>query len=370
MATIRKRTWKNKSGSHYCYEINCVIDGERIKKSGYSSKADAMSDYNNLIKKSRQSEITFINIANDYLDRHCELYCKQSTKTLYSTYLNVSLKNLHNMFIKDIKKRHIESLVLNLKQKDITNKTINGVVTFVQAVLNYAVDNSLLTENPVLKFDKLPQIKPTIHFLDENQIEVFLKLAKEKTPTYYTFFATAVLTGMRRGELLALEWSDIDFKKGRIHINKQIYKGVKQATKTNKERFVDMSDNLINILKEHKQATVLSRLVFHRNGKPLHPYNMENTYFHPLIKECNKILSDDNQIEKLRFHDLRHTYATYLLSHGISIKYVQEQLGHSTARMTLDTYAKYMPSVKNGAMDLLNKIKKEHEWSTKIENHC
>ena len=54
---------------------------------------------------------------------------------------------------------------------------------------------------------------------------------------------------------------------------------------------------------------------------------MEHAYFHPLINLCNKILDEDNQIEKLRFHDLRHTYATYLLSKGIPVKYIQKQLG-------------------------------------------
>ena len=96
---------------------------------------------------------------------------------------------------------------------------------------------------------------------------------------------------------------------------------------------------------------------------------MEKAYFHPLIKECNKYLDEENQIEKLRFHDLRHSYATYLLSNGVPVKYVQEQLGHSTARMTLDTYASVMPSVKFEALNLLENIHKkskiEHKLSTK-----
>ncbi len=83
---------------------------------------------------------------------------------------------------------------------------------------------------------------------------------------------------------------------------------------------------------------------------------MESVYFHPLIEKCNKVLDEENHIKKIRFHDLRHTYATYLLSKGIPVKYVQDQLGHSTAKMTLDTYASVMPTVKFGAIDLLNSI--------------
>ena len=72
---------------------------------------------------------------------------------------------------------------------------------------------------------------------------------------------------------------------------------------------------------------------------------------------------------KIRLHDLRHTYATYLLSKGVPIKYVQEKLGHSSAKMTLDVYAKYLPSVKFEAMNILNNLHKkdhtEHKQNTK-----
>ena len=359
MASIRKRIWKNKSGTHTCYEINYVIDGKQYRKSGYKSELEAQLDLHNVVLDN-STEVRFSLLADDYLSRHCELNCKPSTKALYENYLKVNLHDIKRKIAKDIKKRDIETLVLTLKQKGLTNKTINGIITFVQAVLNYGVENDFLKENPVLKFKKLPQVKPPIHFLDENQIKVFLELAKIHTPTYYSFFATAIFTGMRRGELLALEWSDIDFKNAKIKVNKQIYKGIKQSTKTNKSRVIDIPENLLAILQEHKRVTIrLSKLVFHnKDGNPIHPYNMEHAYFHPLVAKCNDYLDADNQIEKLRFHDLRHTYATYLLSKGIPVKYVQEQLGHSTARMTLDTYASVMPSVKFGALDMLKELQK------------
>jgi integrase len=117
-----------------------------------------------------------------------------------------------------------------------------------------------------------------------------------------------------------------------------------------------MSERLKDVLVEHKKQGILSKYVFHTNGKPLHPWNMEETYFKPLLKRCNQYLDSENQIIKLKFHDLRHTYATYLLSKNIPIKYVQQQLGHSTARMTLDTYANILPTIKNDAMDILNSL--------------
>lgn len=370
MAKIRKRTWKNKSGKHSCYEITYVIDGKQYRKGGYKTLIEAQLDLPNVVFDN-STDIKFEKLAQEYITRHCELNCKHSTISLYENYLKVNLTDFKQKVAKDIKKRDLENLVLKLKSKSLTNKTINGIITFVQAVLNYGVEIDCLRENPIAKFKKLPQVKPTIHFLNEKQIGVFIELAEKLTPTYYAFFMTALQTGMRRGELLGLEWFDIDFRLNKIKINKQIYRGVLQHTKTGKERIIDMPDSLARILKEHKgKAKLLSKLVFHNTeGKPLHPYNMEQLYFHPLIKECNKHLDEENQIKKLRFHDLRHTYATYLLSNGVPVKYVQEQLGHSTARMTLDTYASVMPSVKFEALNLLKNLHKkseiEHKLSTK-----
>lgn len=366
MAGIRKRTWKNKSGKHTSYEITWVVNGKQHRKSGYATLLDAQIALKDVVTDC-STDVTLRILSQEYLNRHCALNCKQSTVSLYESYLK-TIESLLKCKAKDITKRDIENLVLDLKTKGLVNKSINGIVTFIQAILNYGVDNNFLFQNPILKFKKLPQVKPTINFLNELQQKVFLEQAKNCPKVYYAFFYTALKTGMRRGELIALEWSDIDFKTLKIRVNKQIYRGVTQTTKTGKERYIDMPKSLKDVLKEHKKQGILSKYVFHTNGKPLHPWNMEETYFKPLLKQCNKYLDEENQIEKLRFHDLRHSYATYLLSKGIPVKYVQEQLGHATARMTLDTYAKVMPSVKFGALELLDNIENnkqiEHKLST------
>jgi integrase len=98
----------------------------------------------------------------------------------------------------------------------------------------------------------------------------------------------------------------------------------------------------------------------------MNPAVLERHYFCATLKALNK---ENPQEVKIRLHDLRHTYATYLLSKGVPIKYVQEQLGHSSAKMTLDVYASYMPSVKFEALNILNNLHKkdltEHKQNTK-----
>ena len=89
---------------------------------------------------------------------------------------------------------------------------------------------------------------------------------------------------------------------------------------------------------------MLSKIVFcNLEGNYINPAVLERHYFSATLKLLNGLFNED---VKIRLHDLRHTYATYLLSNWVPIKYVQEQLGHSSAKMTLDIYASYMPSVK------------------------
>ena len=367
MAGIRKRSWRNKSGKHICYEITWVIDGKQYRKSGYESLIDAQIDLANVIT-TNNSNIKFGVLADNYLKKHCEINCKETTRMLYNNYIKVHLQEFKNKIARNISKKDIHNLIIEIKNKGVTNKTINGIITFVIAVLNYSVEMDLLKGYIVPKIKKLVQVKPEIHFLNETQMKVFLEIAK--TDRFYAFFATALYTGMRRGELLALEWSDIDFKNSQLKVNKQLYKGITQPTKTNKERIIDIPLNLLDILRKEKQeCNLLTKYVFHGlKGQPIHPYYMEEKHFHPIINACNKILDEENQIRKFRFHDLRHTYATYLLSNGVPVKYVQKQLGHASAKMTLDVYASVMPGVKFEALEMLENLQKneqiEHKLST------
>ena len=112
----------------------------------------------------------------------------------------------------------------------------------------------------------------------------------------------------------------------------------------------------------------MSKVVFcDQEGGYINPAVLERHYFSATLKLLNNE-NPYNENIKIRLHDLRHTYATYLLSKGVPIKYVQEQLGHSSAKMTLDVYASYMPSVKFEALNILNNLHKSEQDRTQIEH--
>jgi integrase len=366
VATIRKRTWKNKSGKHTCYEITYSINGKQYKKGGYQSLLEAQIDLPNVVND-YSTDIKFSVLANMFLTRHCVLKCKQSTIDLYERYINAHFDYLKRKIVRDITHKEIENIIFNLKAKGLSNVSINKLIQLLRVIFNYGIDNKLISKNPILKTDRLTEEKKEISVLDEQQIQQFLDVAKTKNIKTYTLLATALYTGIRRGELLALEWSDIDFKNNQIKINKQVYKKEKVPTKNNKHRTVDIPDNLIEILREYKKnQTVLSKIVFcNSTGGYMHPSILERRHFSAILKLLNEKVEEEI---KIRFHDLRHTYATFLLSKGVPIKYVQEQLGHSSAKMTLDVYASYMPSVKFEALNILNNLHKNIENNSQIEH--
>ena len=169
---------------------------------------------------------------------------------------------------------------------------------------------------------------------------------------------------MRISELLALEWSDIDIKKCTITVNKQYYKGSLSTTKTYKStRKISVPDFIIQKLQELKQSQkVSSKIVF--CGDTGHYINQGKFVAHWFKKAMDAMGLDYN------FHCLRHTYATYLLSNGVPLKFVQEQLGHSTPQTTLNVYNHVMPNVNSEAMNLLKNLQIEHKLNTMENNRA
>lgn len=368
MAGIRKREWKSKTGvKKNCWEITYYLNGKLVRKSGFKTRLEAQNALP-AVTKGYDSNVIIEDLAFDYLNRHCALHCKESTREIYQSYLKVNLKEIKKKKAKDLKKRDIENLIFKWKKDSYVNKSINSMLIFLQSLYHYGIENGLLNENPVSKVKKLPPEKKKIRFLSEDEIKIFLEKAKELTPNYFALFYTAIFTGMRRGELLALEWNDIDFKKQTININKQVYRGRLSDTKTfTSTRTINIPNSLAHILYEHKKVQkIISKIVFcNQNGGYLHPYNMSETYYKKVLKAVSECLGYENNVDKLRFHDLRHTYATYLLSKNVPVKYVQEQLGHASSRVTLDTYGHVMPSVKSQVINILDELKSEHKMSMK-----
>lgn len=160
---------------------------------------------------------------------------------------------------------------------------------------------------------------------------------------------------MRLGELLGLHWRDVDWNGKFIEVRRSYKIGRLGPTKTGKSRRVDVSDQLMAALKDlylrrQKETMAQGRgevvaAIFHRDGKQIEQNFIRRIFKRILIKAG---------IREIRFHDIRHTYASLLLSNGESPVYVKEQLGHTSIQMTVDIYGHLIPGSNRQAVNRLD----------------
>ena len=195
MAGIRKRTWVTKTGQKkYSYEITYYIDGKLHRKSGYATKLEAQEDLQN-VTKTLNSSILFKHLCEQYLNER-SIRCKESTITRYKRYVNSNLTHLHNKKARDIRKKDIENTINLLKQANIANKTINCILVFLSSVFKFGIENKLFSDNPLQKVSKLPLIKGKLQYLNEDEVNAFIRYIKTFTLNKQAPLFVAINTGM------------------------------------------------------------------------------------------------------------------------------------------------------------------------------
>jgi len=198
-----------------------------------------------------------------------------------------------------------------------------------------------------------------------------LDAAKAVCEEYHPLFLTALRAGLRRGELVALQWGDIQFGKDGADSNRFIlvrHNYVRRehtTTKSKKSRRVDLSRELRKALVELRDKRLLEAFLKGRNdiseevvfpspdGTILDPDNLYHRYFLPVLTKAG--------IRKVRFHDLRHTFGSLLIQNGASIVYVKEQMGHSSIQVTVDIYGHLIPGANVSFVDTLDVAPKQEE---------
>jgi integrase len=224
--------------------------------------------------------------------------------------------------------------------------------SILHKALKQAVLDGLIPRN-VCEAVKPPKVEhKEINPLDRAQAKTLLDAASEDR--LEALYVLAVHTGMREGELLGLKWEDVDLEHGVLRLRRALVreggKVVLGDLKTPKSRrSIRLTYVAANALRNHLERQLeeiermgslyqLGGLVFAtESGTLINPSNLRNRSFKPLLKRVC--------LPNLRFHDLRHTCATLLLSQGTHPKLVQELLGHATIAMTLDTYSHFLPSM-------------------------
>ena len=204
-----------------------------------------------------------------------------------------------------------------------------------RSALEKAVQEGLIRVNPAVGCKLPPKKAREMQVLTREEIQRFLIQAKAEG--YFELFLLELTTGLRRGELLALQWDDLNLETGELQITKQVYRTkengllISQPKTKSSIRTVSLPQPLLAILKEYKEG-VNSQWMFPsplKEDSPLDPAYIR-TRLHLILEHA--------QCKQIRFHDLRHTFATMALGSGMDVKTLSSMLGHVSAATTLDIY--------------------------------
>jgi integrase len=296
----------------------------------------------------------------EYMSRWLEDSVKDTVRnTTYDRYEQISRTHVVPMLgdvkLKALSPTHVRGLYKE-KLSALSPRTVQYIHVTLHKALKQAVSDGLIPRN-VTEAVKPPQVRQEeIRPLTPEQVKVLLDAASgDRLEALYVL---AVHTGLRQGELLGLKWDDIDVEAGTLQVRRALITargGPRLAapkTKSSRRR-VSLTRIAAEALKDHleRQLEDIDRvgslweengLVFaSETGTPLDRRDLTSRRFKPLLKRAG--------LPRFRFHDLRHTCATLLLTQNVNPKVVSEMLGHSSIAITLDTYSHVLPNMQDSA---------------------
>jgi integrase len=252
------------------------------------------------------------------------------------------------------------------KRGGLSEKTIMQHHRILSIIFNTAVQWDIIRENPVKRVTPPKVKKKEIPAYDEEQTATMLAALEQEPIKYQALIHLALVTGLRRSELMALEWSDIDFESGTLEVTKsrQYAPGIgvheRDTTKNEtSDRLISLPQSTLNILQMHKleQEDLKEKLgslwqgsnkLFTTNeGADMHP-DTPTSWFPKFLKK--------HKLPHMNFHGLRHTAATILINKGVNIKAVSARLGHARTSTTVDIYAKALRKADKVCSDVMDNI--------------
>jgi integrase len=264
--------------------------------------------------------------------------------------------------LKALSPAHIQGLYRSKLDAGLAPSSVRYIHAVLHRALKQALRWGLVPRNASESVD-LPRLgKEEVEVLLPYEVRAFLDAAREDR--LEALYVVAVTVGLRRGELLGLRWTDLELDgEPKLRVGRQLQRmrdGSGRrfvAPKGGKGRTIRLPARTVEALKAHRARQAQARLkagslyqdgglVFASEiGTPLEPSNIDRRSFKPLLEKAG--------LPDIRFHDLRHTCATVLLSQGVNPKFVQELLGHADIKLTLGTYSHFLPSMGDQTADAM-----------------
>ena len=240
--------------------------------------------------------------------------------------------------------------------KGLSNETVRGAHMVLHEALEAAVRGHMIPRNPT-KGTTIPKKEyAQKQILNNEQLNRFLDVIKTE-PAWYDFFYTEITTGLRRGEICGLRWEDLDEVTGQLRICRSVHAGPNGGeigeTKTEQgTRSIFLPNSTHSLLIKRRQASN-SPWIFHDPKDPAYPISPNAAY------QKLKDLLRKAELPSIRFHDLRHTFATHALQSGVDAKTLSGILGHTDASFTLDTYTHVTNDMQQSAARIVGSFMEE-----------
>ncbi len=350
------------------YIVEYRINGKRYRETVGYSKTNAERRLAEIIAQvhdgtffRQKTRLNFYQFSEKWLNEYAKPRVKERTYVTYKGYVENHLKSkLGKLNIAEITQSEIEVLLSELL-KNLNPKTVNKILKVLKTMFKYARRWKITNDNPAWDIDSFREEHNEMDHLNPEEIRLLLQHSREP---YYSIFLTAIFTGMRKSELLALQWGDIDWNSNTIYVRRSIFWKTRKnllndtekrwcfdSPKTkNSIRAIIMSPRLKETLENHKfnETVRLAQLktkkypvnpddlVFTNSvGNPTDPDQMVKRGFHSALESA--------KLRQIRFHDLRHSFTALLIDQGENLKFIQSQLGHGSIQTTIDRYGHLMP---------------------------
>ncbi|MFT0802993.1 tyrosine-type recombinase/integrase [Bacillus swezeyi] len=347
------------------------ITGKRRRKTKTAkTKKEAETIYYSLKEKyknkssSSERNLSFSQIRDIYLE-NCKFHNKPNyyaiqeytiSKHIFPTFEKCNFKKTTHTEIKDFQMKLINS--------GLDPKTINNIMIILNKLFETAILENVIKINPCTNVKNLPLSKKQMKFWTPDQFKTFIHLIDtEEEFIFKVFYTTSYLTGMRCGEMLALDWTDLDKFRKEINVHKSLsfnkgeYKITTPKTK-NSIRRVSVNSKLIDLLDQwkEKQREIFHKLnIKHSDKTFMFGYRelppSKDRFSRGIRRICSR-----GSLEPIRLHDLRHSHVALLIHQGEDYATIKERLGHASIKTTIDVYGHLFPNKQREIADRLDDL--------------